>query len=272
MDRGNCLERGKVVVVEDDPDIQVVVGGILKEAGFGIHAFGHGQAGVAAVDQHKPEVVVVDLGLPDIDGFEVTRRIRAFSNAYILILTASSSEMDTILALEAGADDYLTKPFRSRELRYRVEALLRRPRLRTDTPHLTVSSLDVQNENAGNGLSAVEAQPLVLEHNGLELHPSTRTVRKDGVEHQGLTASEFDLLHALLSGGRAIQSREELAQALRTAQGVPEGSERAADEQVIQVHIANLRRKLGDSAAKPRWVETVHGFGYRLAVPKTPED
>ncbi|WP_285245571.1 response regulator transcription factor [Pseudarthrobacter sp. fls2-241-R2A-127] len=271
------MERGKVVVVEDDPDLQVVVGGILKEAGFGIHAFGHGQAGVAAVDRHKPEVVVVDLGLPDIDGFEVTRRIRAFSNAYILILTASSSEMDTILALEAGADDYLTKPFRARELRYRVEALLRRPRLRTDTPHLTVSSLDVssldmQDDNAANGPGAVETQPVVLEHNGLKLHPPTRTVRKDGVEHQGLTASEFDLLHALLAGGRAIQSREELAQALRAAQGVPEGSERAADEQVIQVHIANLRRKLGDSAANPRWVETVHGFGYRMAAPEIPED
>ncbi|WP_457945977.1 response regulator transcription factor [Pseudarthrobacter sp. alpha12b] len=266
------MERGKVVVVEDDPDIQVVVGGILKEAGFGIYAFGHGQAGVAAVDQHKPEVVVVDLGLPDIDGFEVTRRIRVFSNAYILILTASSSEMDTILALEAGADDYLTKPFRSRELRYRVEALLRRPRLRSDTPHLTVSSLTADDANGATEIDVVESPPLVLEHNGLELHLPTRTLRKDGAEHQGLTASEFDLLHALLAGGRKIQSREELAQALRGAQGAPEGIERAADEQVIQVHIANLRRKLGDSAAKPRWVETVHGFGYRLAAPESQED
>ncbi|WP_236560729.1 response regulator transcription factor [Arthrobacter sp. 8AJ] len=266
------LERGTVVVVEDDPDISVVVSGILREAGFGIHAFDHGQAGVDAVNKHSPEVVVVDLGLPDIDGFEVTRRIRTFSNAYVLILTASSQELDTILALEAGADDYLTKPFRARELRYRVEALLRRPRLRTDTPHLTASSLQPAPATGPDAPPDVRDGPAALAHNGLRLHVSTRTVSVDGAEIRGLTASEFELLNTILVNGRVVLSKEDLAQSMRGGQSVDDAMDRAPDEQVIQVHIANLRRKLGDSAAKPRWIETVHGFGYRLAAPMDQEN
>lgn len=253
--------------MEDDPDISAVVSGILRDAGFGIHAFDHGQDGVDAVSKHRPEVVVVDLGLPDIDGFEVTRRIRIFSNAYVLILTASSQELDTILALEAGADDYLTKPFRARELRYRVEALLRRPRLRSDTPHLTASSLEPVAAQDPLPATDEQAGPDSLAHNGLHLHVSTRTVSVDGMEVRGLTASEFELLYTLLANGRAVQSKEDLSQAMRGGQSAAVAMDRTPDEQVIQVHIANLRRKLGDSAASPRWIETVHGFGYRLAPP-----
>jgi DNA-binding response OmpR family regulator len=270
MMTGALLERGTLVLVEDDPDIRLMVADIFRGAGFKTHAFAYGQEGVEGVDRHRPEVVVVDLGLPDIDGFEVTRRIRNISNAYILILTASSHEMDTILALEAGADDYVTKPFRPRELRYRVEALLRRPRLRTDTTNLTGSSLDPQPAEDPAQEPADQA-PYYLEHNGLQLHVATRTVRVDGRELVQLTASEFDLLHSFLVNGRVVQTKEDLAQGLRGGQGT-DSLGRIQDDQVIQVHIANLRKKLGETAANPRWVETVHGFGYRLAAPMEDKD
>jgi DNA-binding response OmpR family regulator len=262
------LETRTIVIIEDDSDIREALSVIFRGAGFSVQAFATGLEGVEAVRTFRPEVVTVDLGLPDIDGFEVARRVRLFSNAYILMLTARSQELDTLLGLEAGADDYLTKPFRPRELRYRVEALLRRPRLRSDTTSLTASPLapptaDVLRHEDPPGSSGV------LEHNGLRLSPVSRTVELNGAELR-LTATEFDLLRVLLGGGRTVQSKEALAtQVLHAGKRSEDGFGRDADDQVLQVHIANLRRKLGDAAGDPRWVETVHGFGYRLAAEKS---
>uniref|UniRef100_UPI00258B78D5 response regulator transcription factor n=1 Tax=Arthrobacter sp. TaxID=1667 RepID=UPI00258B78D5 len=119
------------VVIEDDRDIRELIQVVLNQSGFDVHAADSGAAGVEAVREHCPDVVTLDLGLPDIDGFEVARRIRLFSDSYIIMLTARADELDTLLGLETGADDYLTKPFRPRELRARVGALMRRPRLGT---------------------------------------------------------------------------------------------------------------------------------------------
>lgn len=117
------------VVVEDDQDIRELVGVILTQAGFEVHTESSGVAGVEAVRTHKPDIITLDLGLPDIDGFEVARRIKEFSDAYIIMLSGRADELDTLQGLESGADDYLTKPFRPRELRARVNAMLRRPRI-----------------------------------------------------------------------------------------------------------------------------------------------
>jgi two-component system OmpR family response regulator len=265
------VETRTVVIVEDDADIRSAVSAVFRSAGFVVHAFGNGVDAVEAVRSFRPEVLILDLGLPDIDGFEVARRVRLFSNVYVLMLTARQHETDVLLGLEAGADDYMTKPFRPRELRYRVEALLRRPRVRSDTVSLTASPLVPQHPVpavdasvvAGSGAGEAPV-PGVFGHNGLRLVVASRMVEVDGVGVR-LTGSEFDLLHALLRSGRAVQSKEDLILVLRGGQGVTGGFGRDSDEQVVQVHIANLRRKLGDSAADPRWVETVHGFGYRLA-------
>ncbi|MFD1214360.1 response regulator transcription factor, partial [Arthrobacter sp. GCM10027362] len=116
------------VVVEDDADIRDLVSVVLSSSGFVVHTAPSGSAGIAAVREHDPAIITLDLSLPDLDGFEVARQVRQFSDAYIIMLTARAEELDTLLGLESGADDYLTKPFRPRELRARVTAMLRRPR------------------------------------------------------------------------------------------------------------------------------------------------
>jgi DNA-binding response OmpR family regulator len=264
------VETRTVVIVEDDADIQEALVTIFKQGGFEVHAFASGAQGVEAVREHCPQVLILDLNLPDIDGYEVARRVRLFSNTYILMLTARTHEMDTLLGLEAGADDYLTKPFRPRELRYRVEALLRRPRIRSDSTSLTASPLAAQPLTEAPSVPGPGPQPAeTFEYNGLRLAVAARTVEVDGAEIR-LTGSEFDILHALLRGGRDVLAKEDLIQVLRNDQAGADRFGRDADEQVIQVHIANLRRKLRDTASNPRWIETVHGFGYRLAATDTP--
>lgn len=253
------------VVIDDEPDICAALEAIFRSAGFCVHTFSSGMAGVEGVRQRHPDVVTLDLGLGDIDGFEVARRVRLFSDAYIVILSARTQELDTLLGLEAGADDFVTKPFRPRELRYRVEALLRRPRARQDSPatHSLLQGPSLQRHGSV-GASAVES--MVLTHNGLQLRVESRTVELSGV-HVHLTRSEFDLLYELMKRGRAVATKEELSHCLHGERGAA-GYWSEADGRALNVHITNLRRKLGDSADRPRWIETVRGVGYRLAVPQ----
>jgi two-component system OmpR family response regulator len=258
------VQARTLVIIEDEPDIRKVLEAGFRAAGFRVYAYETGDSGVEGVRVHRPDVVTLDLGLPDIDGYEVARRIRLFSNVYVLMLTARAQEVDVLLGLESGADDYVSKPFRFREIRYRVEALLRRPRLRSDAAGLTDSSLSEPAAETLAPASPVTDRRQVLEHNGLCLRIDSRTVAVDGANVK-LTRSEFDLLRALLVSGRAVSTKEDLARVLRGDSSVPDGFGREPDEQVIHVHIANLRKKLGDTALGPRWVETVHGFGYRLA-------
>ena len=252
------------VIIEDEADIRMALIGIFKEAGFTVHAFESGLDGVEGVRSRQPDVVTLDLGLADIDGFEVARQVRQFSDAYIVILSARTQELDTLLGLEAGADDYVTKPFRPRELRYRVEALLRRPRGRNASP-IAAQFLAVDFAPAPAQALEWRANDEVLEHNGLHLSVQARTVELAGAE-LALTRSEFDLLHALLRAGRNVLTKDALAQVLRGTPASQDSFWSDADGKAIHVHITNLRRKLGDSAASPLWVETVRGVGYRLAL------
>jgi DNA-binding response OmpR family regulator len=221
----------RILVVDDEAPILDLVRGYLEREGFLVETAADGPAGLAAVRTTSPDVVVLDVMLPGLDGIEVCRQLRTFSDAYVLMLTARGEEIDRIMGLTVGADDYLVKPFSPRELVARVKALLRRPRS-DSTP-------------AGGAAPA-----------GLDLDEARRTVRVDG-HPVDLTALEFDLL-ALLAREPGVVVRRQ------TALDQLWGTDFSADDHLVDVHVANLRRKIGDDPAHPRFVETVRGVGYRL--------
>src|SRR6478736_4614296 len=246
-------DLGVAVVVEDDADVRNLVEAVLRQAGFEVHSAAEGREGVEVVRHREANVVTLDVGLPDIDGYEVLRRIRQFSDAYIVMLTARTDELDTLTALHTGADDFLTKPFRPRELRARVAAMMRRPR--------TNPQGALTGAQAGTPAAVIDT---VLWHNGVALNPDTRSVAVDG-EPLALTRSEFDLLHALLRGAGAVKSKAELVRVVRGEYYRTDAYISESDERAVEVHIGNLRRKLGEDPVHPRWLQTVRGVGYRLA-------
>jgi two-component system OmpR family response regulator len=249
-------DLGVAVVVEDDEDVRNLVEAVLSQAGFEVHSAAGGKEGVDVVRLREASVVTVDVGLPDIDGFEVLRRIRQFSDAYVVMLTARTDELDTLTALHTGADDFMTKPFRPRELRARVAAMMRRPRkdLAAGTPAHTHPA----------PVHPAPAADSVLRHNGLALNPDTRSLTVDGLSIS-LTRSEFDLLHALLKGAGAVRSKTDLVRVVRGEYYRADAYISESDERAVEVHIGNLRRKLREDALRPRWLQTVRGVGYRLA-------
>lgn len=239
-------ESPTAVVIEDDADIRELIIRILEQAGFRVHAAGDGDTGVDLVAETAPLVTTLDVSLPGMDGFETAKRIRTVTDTYIVMLTSRADEIDTLQGLQSGADDYMTKPFRPRELRARVEAMLRRPR-------------------AGGVRIAEDSHEDVdwLEHKGLRLNVATRSVAVDD-EEPVLTRSEFDILHELLSSGQRVVPKDGLALMLRGDRHAASGYVSEHDARAIEVHMANIRRKLGESASRPRWIETVRGVGYRL--------
>lgn len=238
------------VVIEDDQDIRGLLAEILEQAGFAVFTAGTGLEGLEAVERHSPVITTLDVSMPGMDGFETAKRIRAVSDTYIIMLTARSDEIDTLQGLQSGADDYITKPFRPRELRARIEAMMRRPRFAEG--------------------AAVEEAPVtptpqasdVIAHRGLQLNPRTRVVDREG-RAVDLTRSEFDLLQALLEAGGTVVTKTDLAAAVRGESSYGTGFISEHDLRAIEVHMANLRRKLGDSPNSPLWIETVRGVGYR---------
>lgn len=263
------------VIIEDDKDIRDLLNAVLQQSGFKVFTAPNGTEGVEAVRTHNPTVVTLDLGLPDIDGFEVIRQLRLFSDAYIVMLTARAEELDTLMGLEAGADDYITKPFRPRELRARISAMLRRPRASEEKPATTSDAAVPDNsaETAAPALAAAAgtapAASAVPEsgqfrHNGLSLDFGTRTTEVDGAPVE-LTRTEFELLHAVLESGRRVRTKTDLVRRLRGDEYDAGGFISEADERTVEVHVGNVRRKLGDDSRSPRWLETVRGVGYRLA-------
>ncbi|GAA4286952.1 response regulator transcription factor [Georgenia daeguensis] len=271
------------VVIEDDADIRFLLEATLGQAGFVVHSAGSGTAGVELIRAHRPLVTTLDISLPDIDGFEVARRIRMFSSTYLVMLTGRAEEIDTLLGLDAGADDYVTKPFRPRELRARIEAMLRRPRTlaapSATSPAVAESpaaagpsaaaqgagspSSPTREAGTGDGTAPVRTPNRVIEHRGLRMDVDARIVELDGAPVH-LTRSEFDLLAALLSAPNRVVSKNELVRRL-WGDDYSTGAEVAgADRRTVEVHVANLRRKLGEDASSPRFIETVRGVGYRL--------
>jgi DNA-binding response OmpR family regulator len=241
------------LVIEDDQDIRELVRAVLTQAGFDVSVAASGTEGVLAARSLNPDVITLDLGLPDIDGFEVSRQIREFSDAYIVMLTARAEELDTLIGLESGADDYLTKPFRPRELRARIAAMMRRPR-----------SLPDPLENVAAGEHPTDPRSGHYSHNGLDLTYASRSVSVDGQE-LNLTRTEFELLYALLEAGRTVRTKSDLVRRLRDEDYDVGSYISEADERSVEVHMGNLRKKLGDSPQRPRWLQTVRGVGYRLA-------
>jgi DNA-binding response OmpR family regulator len=244
------------VVIEDDTDMRNLLEGVLLQAGFEVHTATCGRDGVQRVRDYSPDIVTLDVGLPDIDGFEVLRRIRQFSSAYVVMLTGRADEPDLLTALHAGADDYITKPFRPREVRARIAAMMRRPRPQTPAGELPSSPPEPPSPgNPGNDA--------VLRHNGLALNYSTRRASMAGTELE-LTRSEFEILHQLLLGAGAVRSKAELIRAVRGRYYEKDAFIGDSDVRAVEVHIANLRQKLGDDPEVPRWLQTVRGVGYRL--------
>lgn len=227
----------RALVVEDETELAGLVGSYLERDGFEVTLVHDGLAAVETAREVDPDVVVLDLGLPRLDGVEVCRALRTFSDAYVVILTARAEEVDTLIGLTVGADDYMTKPFSPRELIARVQAMLRRPR-----PHGVA---------AGTGAGTRSFGPLTID-------PVGRDVWLDG-EPVALTRTEFDLLAALSEVPRMAFSRRQLIEAVWGAAWV-------GDEHLVDVHVGHLRRKLGDDPGVGRFVRTVRGVGYRMGT------
>ena len=236
--------------MDDEPPIVDLVTGYLVREGWQVGTAADGPAAIDAVKAHDPDVVILDVMLPGLDGVEVCRRIRTFSDAYVLMLTARGEEIDRIMGLTVGADDYLVKPFSPRELVARIKAVLRRPRATgqaADAPEARTSPAAETTPKAG---------PSPHLPAGLELDEGRRTVRVDG-RAADLTALEFDLLALLARDPGIVVRRATLLQSLW-------GDAYDGDDHLVDVHVANLRRKLGDEPGSPRFIETVRGVGYRL--------
>ena len=255
-------DLGVAVVIEDDLDMRNLLEGVLLQSGFVVHTAADGREGVEVVRDRMPDVVTLDVGLPDIDGFEVLRRIRQFSNAYVVMLTGRTEEPDMLAALQGGADDYITKPFRPREMRARIAAMMRRPRPQTPEISSSESPSEPSFPEAGSDES-------ILWHNGLALDYRKRTAEVGGTALE-LTRSEFDLLYELLRASGSVLSRVELVRAVRGEYYADDTYISDSDERAVEVHIGNLRRKLRDNPESPRWLQTVRGAGYRLAGPRGP--
>lgn len=225
-----------VLVVEDERDLARMVQAYLERAGYRVVLAHTGPSALERARADAPEVVVLDLGLPELDGVEVCRQLRTFSDCYVLMLTARDDEMDKVIGLSVGADDYITKPFSPRELVARVQAVLRRPRL-----------------TAGRMLSGPEP-PRVF--GDLRVDIEGRRVEVAG-QPIDLTRTEFDILAVLSSRPSTAFSRRLLIDEVWDTAWV-------GDEHVVDVHVAHLRRKLGDDPADARYIETVRGVGYRM--------
>jgi DNA-binding response OmpR family regulator len=332
------------VIIEDDPDVRDLIDIVLTQSGFRTVVAENGTDGVEAVRRSNPLITTLDVNMPGMDGFAVAKRLREFSSTYLIMITSLADEIDVVQGFEAGADDYLVKPFRPRELRARADSMLRRPRTRVDKPHGWAGEPEVEPTPTGDeswaaaavrdvaaegGLPPVQqapapvqqpaqgqpgfqpaarppavepqhphqrvhkavpppAEPAVAQQpvppqptgqhgaigvdpatgwmsfNGLALNPATRVVTVNGGAVD-LTRSEFDLLASLMSTGRRVRSKADLVLTMRGQQYVTSYFVNEADKRSVEVHIANVRRKVGDDAATPRYIETVRGVGYRLA-------
>lgn len=223
----------KVLVVDDESNLRTLVRSYLEAEGFEVTEAGDGAAAVAAVRQRSPDLVVMDIRMPGLDGVEALREMRTFSDVPVIMLTARSEEADKLIGLSVGADDYITKPFSPRELVARVKAHLRRSR-------------------AGR----TQQDDDVMRFGEIEIDSSRRLVSKGETTFE-FSALEFDLLAMLASQPRRVFSRRQLLEAVW-------GWDYIGDERVVDVHIRSLRKILSDDALHPTVIGTVRGVGYRF--------
>lgn len=222
----------RVLVVDDEPHIRAVLRGYLEADGFAVSEAADGEAAVQWVRQEAPDLVLLDVMLPGIDGLEVLRQLRTFSDVYVILVTARTEEVDKLVGLGVGADDYVTKPFSPREVAARVKAVLRRER------------------------GARDPSARVLRFDGLTVDQDAREVRVNDAL-VALSALEFDVLAALSDAPGRVFSRRQLLERVW-------GYDFFGDERVVDVHIRSLRARLGDDAGNPRLIATVRGVGYKF--------
>ena len=223
----------KLILVDDEPEILTLVRDYLTREGYTVVTAINGHEGMELIEREKPDLVLLDWMLPGISGLEMCKRLRETSTIPIIMLTAKSEEIDRVLGLEFGADDYIVKPFSLRELAARVKTVLRR--------------------SAGE---AQETVPAVITRGELSLDVSSHKVTKRGQEVL-LTPTEFNILHLLATRPGTVYSRLQL---LRQAMG----EEYIYYERSIDTHVSNLRKKIEDNPSEPKYIETVFGVGYRF--------
>ena len=223
-----------ILLVDDEQLITDSLTYSLKREGFDVHAVTDGNSAIKAVEEVSPDLIVLDLMLPDISGFEVCRRLRATTTIPVIMLTARGEEIDRVLGLEVGADDYLAKPFSFRELLARIQATLRRVQLDRQI-----------------------TQPHTVTMRHISLDPVARRVYKEENELQ-LSAREFELLSVLMKNAGRAMSREELIKQVW-------GEDWVGDQRTLDVHVRWLRLKIEEDPASPKFLQTVRGYGYRFA-------
>lgn len=227
--------QGTILVVDDDPLISHAIGYALRQEGYGVVVAANGRIALEQLAQHNPSLVVLDVGLPDISGVEVCRRIRRQSSVPIMFLTAHQDEVDKVVALDAGGDEYVVKPVGIAELAARVRALLRRS-----------SAESLSTKPAGR----------VLRVGDLSLDADAHRVEVRG-EEVPLTPREYDLLHLLASNAGKAVSRQQILDSVW-------GPDWFGEENVVEVFVRQLRRKIEEAPERPRMIETVRGVGYRF--------
>lgn len=234
----------KILVVDDQRPLVDLVRSYLEAEGYAVYEAYDGPSALELAAREMPEVVVLDIVLPGMDGIEVCRQMRHFSNAYILMLTSKSEEIDKIVGLSVGADDYVTKPFSPRELVARIKVLLRR---------------DEMGGIGGAGVSRPPDIPTAVVFGDLVIDTARHEVRKRGDPVQ-LTPREFELLATLSAHPGLVFTRSQLLNRIW-------GDELYA-ERLVDVHMAGLRKKVEDDPANPRYIETVRGVGFRFGARK----
>jgi len=227
------VSRPRALVVEDSPEFMLLCRHLLEKEGFDVVVATDGISAVEVAQRERPDIAILDLGLPGVDGIEVCRRIRQFTDAYIVMVTGRTDEVDKIVGLSVGADDYVTKPFSPRELAARIQAMRRRPRAAAAAPSAAIR-----------------------EFGTLRIDPDVREVTVDG-RVLDLTKIEFGLLDLLSSAPRRTFTRNQLLEDVW-------GDNFYGDDHIIDVHVGNLRKKLGESASTPRHIKTLRGVGYRF--------
>jgi DNA-binding response OmpR family regulator len=229
--------RSRLLTIEDDDDVRLMLKMVLEDEGYDVSEAGNGTDGLDRFDEDKPSLVLVDLKLPDMSGFDVCRTIRQTSDVPIIIVSAQEDSFDIVAGLESGADDYVTKPFVPKELSARIRAHLRR----------------VQPTRPA---SAHPAGPTRLDFGALVVHVDEGFATRDGV-NLGLTKTEFRLLVLVATNANKVYSREQLLEQVW-------GHDFLADSRLVDAHIRRLRTKVEADAAEPRHIVTARGLGYRF--------